>query len=249
MTLALLLPILLSGADIMTDDPHPAVVTLDGPVATGPLGTPLYTIEGISCGEECKRSWPPLKADANDKPVGDWHPYAEQWTYKRKFVHYFSGDHSATKATGDGIGNVWFVIRHMGRMPRFASPPSARIGKLGSSFYFTDYRGHVLYSFVRDRKTPACKDECLEVWPPLLAPALAQPIGDWVPIDRPDGVRQWSYRGKLLYTYNEDVGPADMNGADAEGLWKPIAVTAKDGARPGAPRSALSGAGSGRPGD
>ena len=76
----------------------------------------------------------------------------------------------------------------------------------------------------------------------MLAPALAQPIGKWAPIDRPDGVRQWSYRGKPLYTYSEDAAPSDMNGADEAGLWQPVAVTAKDGQEAPTPKAAMSAA-------
>ena len=41
---------------------------------------------------------------------------------------------------------------------------------------------------------------CAQKWPPLTADATAFASGDWTIIDRPEGVRQWSYRGHPLYT-------------------------------------------------
>lgn len=243
MALSLLL-LFLAGTDILTDDPHPPAVVLAGPLATGPKGTPLYTLaDRTPCTDACLQAWPPLEAGAKDKPIGDWYPYEGQWTYKKQFVYYFSGDHDASKATGDGIGNKWHVIHHLGRLPQVPSPPEAKVDKSGGSFVLTDYRGYTLYTFARDGRSPACKAECLEIWPPLLASALAQPIGEWTPVDRPDGIRQWAFRGHLLYTFSEDVTPADKNGADAGGVWKLVNVTAKDAAL-----AAASGAGRNKPG-
>lgn len=236
MALALLFPLMLAGTDILADDPHPAVVILSGPFATGPKGTPVYTFDDRTpCTDECLNAWPILSADAKDKPVGDWYPYQGQWTYKRKFVHYFSGDHDGVKATGDGIGNKWYAIRNLGHLPQVPSPPEAKVGKMGTDFLLTDYRGHALYSFARDGAEPACKARCLEIWPPLAAPALARPVGEWTPVDRPDGIRQWAFRGRLLYTFSEDMIPADANGANAGGVWKLVNVTAKDAVSATAP--------------
>ena len=53
---------------------------------------------------------------------------------------------------------------------------------------------------------------CAEKWPPFMADANAQPGGDWSLIDRPEGGKQWAYRGRLLYTSVKDQKPGDRNG-------------------------------------
>jgi predicted lipoprotein with Yx(FWY)xxD motif len=111
-------------------------------------------------------------------------------------------------------------------------PSSVQISKVGKAFFLTDFRGQMLYTFARDGKTAACKAECMEVWPPLLAPALAGPVGEWTTVDRADGVRQWAYRGRLVYTFSEDTVALEAKGADAGGVWKTIPVTQRDAVDP-----------------
>lgn len=52
---------------------------------------------------------------------------------------------------------------------------------------------------------------CIQNTPPLLV-GNAQPVAGWTVIDRPDGLKQWAYRGKPLYTSNRDRAPGDING-------------------------------------
>jgi predicted lipoprotein with Yx(FWY)xxD motif len=59
------------------------------------------------------------------------------------------------------------------------------------------------YRFAR-----ACADEA----PPFMAPAGAQPHGDWTLFARPEGGQQWVYRTHPLYTSVRDAKPGDRNG-------------------------------------
>lgn len=229
-----LLILALAAPEVLADDPRPADITLSGSLLTGPKGTPLYVTDeakldgGPPCTDACLQAWPAFEASPDEQAIGDWAPVGGQWTYKGRYIYYFSSDADASKAKGDGVGK-WRAIHNAGSPPKIATPPEASVGKVDTRFVLTDYRGHVLYSFIRDGKTAACKAECLEIWPPLLASALAQPVGEWTPVDRPDGIRQWSWRGRLLYTFSEDVAPADSKGADVGGVWKLVNVTARDG--------------------
>jgi predicted lipoprotein with Yx(FWY)xxD motif len=54
---------------------------------------------------------------------------------------------------------------------------------------------------------------CAQKWPPLLAGADATANGDWSLIERPEGGRQWAYRGHPLYTSTKDHQAGDRNGA------------------------------------
>ena len=56
------------------------------------------------------------------------------------------------------------------------------------------------------------RPSCMEVWPPVFAPATAQPVGKWSIVQRKDGSKQWAYGGLALYTSVLDVAPGDING-------------------------------------
>jgi predicted lipoprotein with Yx(FWY)xxD motif len=54
---------------------------------------------------------------------------------------------------------------------------------------------------------------CTQVWPPVLAPADAKPVGKWTIVDRLDGRKQWAYDEWSLYTSALDKQPGDVLGA------------------------------------
>ena len=56
---------------------------------------------------------------------------------------------------------------------------------------------------------------------PVQAPELARAsAADWSVINRKDGIRQWSYKGKPLYTYEGDRITGDVHGAAADKRWQ-----------------------------
>lgn len=59
---------------------------------------------------------------------------------------------------------------------------------------------------------PGERISCMNKWPPFVAAANAKPIGDWTIVERPDGIRQWSYKGRPTYTSVRDHRPGDVNG-------------------------------------
>jgi predicted lipoprotein with Yx(FWY)xxD motif len=227
------------GAILVVEGPRPAAVTVqgEGPVRymAGAGKLTLYVFDGdggqIECVDDCARAWPPLLAGKSDKPIGDWNlvprPDGQiQWAYKGRPVYGYQNDQTPGQAAGDGIMG-WHALEYAGVPPAVAVPTSAAVRRRVSGFFLTDYRGHSLYTFSQDADRPACIDECLSVWPPLRAPALAATVGEWAPVDRADGVRQWSYRGKLVYTYSGDLTPSDALGADPEKLWTLLAPPAE----------------------
>lgn len=58
----------------------------------------------------------------------------------------------------------------------------------------------------------ATRQSCTEKYPPLLAPAGAEPVGHWTIHRRENGVRQWAYRGKPLHRSIKDKAPGDIHG-------------------------------------
>lgn len=82
---------------------------------------------------------------------------------------------------------------------------------------FVNPSGFTLYVFTADgvnvsNCTVSTYSGCTGIWPPLAAASNATASGDFSPITRPDGSKQWAYQGHPLYTYSGDSGPYQMNG-------------------------------------
>lgn len=83
-----------------------------------------------------------------------------------------------------------------------------------------DSRGMTLYTFDNDQAGKSnCAGECAQNWPPLTAASGAMMTGDWSVIDRPDGSKQWAYKGKPLYLWVKDAKPGDTTGEGVKGVW------------------------------
>lgn len=94
----------------------------------------------------------------------------------------------------------------------FAAEPAATApGAKGGMF--VDAKGMTLYTF--DKDTPgksACNGQCATNWPPLVVADGAKAAGDWTIVVRDDGLKQWAYKGKPVYTWVKDTKPGDTTG-------------------------------------
>ena len=71
------------------------------------------------CVDGCASAWPPLRAEVNATPVGEWTlvPRSDgnaQWAYKGKPVYLRYHDNPDTPG-GDGEGGVWHLVPHIPR--------------------------------------------------------------------------------------------------------------------------------------
>jgi predicted lipoprotein with Yx(FWY)xxD motif len=69
-----------------------------------------------NCYSECAEYWSPVKATANDKPVGDLTIIKRtdgtlQWTDGGKPLYTFVNDKKPGDVTGDNKNNVWHVVK------------------------------------------------------------------------------------------------------------------------------------------
>ena len=84
-----------------------------------------------------------------------------------------------------------------------------------SSGAFTDQKGMTLYTFDKDATgsgKSVCNGPCAANWPAFAATGSDSAMGDWSVVTRDDGMKQWAYKGKPLYTFAKDTAPGEMKG-------------------------------------
>jgi predicted lipoprotein with Yx(FWY)xxD motif len=115
---------------------------------------------------------------------------------------------------------------------------SAKNKTLGKTVLVTP-RGMTLYSLtVETHGKFICTTKfCLSLWTPLIVPRGTTPTGAHLlgTIKRPDdGRTQVTYRGRPLYTFNEDTKPGDVkgNGFKDVGTWLAATPTAAKSVAP-----------------
>ncbi|MCK8464465.1 hypothetical protein MUY35_11445 [Aliiroseovarius sp. S1339] len=83
--------------------------------------------------------------------------------------------------------------------------------------------GMTLYTFRKDAKDKSnCYDDCATSWPPFTAGASAEADGALGIIDRKDGTRQWTLKGKPLYFWAGDSARGDVTGDGVGGVWDAV---------------------------
>ena len=103
--------------------------------------------------------------------------------------------------------------------PPLATPPGVTLQPIRGGMIYADVHGMSLYTFEKDQAGKSvCTGDCAVAWRPVIAPGDAKGGGDWSLALRDDGVRQWAFKGKPLYSSTKDANPSDTKGV-AEG-WK-----------------------------
>ena len=96
--------------------------TAKGKTLVDAKGMTLYTFDRdaggkSACNGPCATNWPPLKADAGAKAMGEWSVVARddgspQWAYRGKPLYTWSKDAKPGDVTGDGFLNgAWHVAQ------------------------------------------------------------------------------------------------------------------------------------------
>lgn len=100
-------------------------------------------------------------------------------------------------------------------------PDAISVQPQGHGWRLTTTEGMTLYVYGRDVEPGVsnCVEDCAITWPPYVAPEGAAEDADWSVINRPDGIRQWSFRSKPLYTYSLDQGTGDTYGEGSGAVW------------------------------
>jgi predicted lipoprotein with Yx(FWY)xxD motif len=205
----------------------------DGWLFADERGMTLYTYDrdegapgASTCNGPCATAWPPLPAPAGVTPPAGWSTITRadgslQWAYRGKPLYRYAADAFPGATFGDGVETVWRVAFRPIALPR-----EVKIGQTVLGNVLTDARGITVYASGDDRpgKPPGCDRKCLASWQPVAAPWLAQPFGDWSPVVRADGTRQWAYKGQPLYLRRSgDFAPGEITAHGVDG-WKVIVL-------------------------
>jgi predicted lipoprotein with Yx(FWY)xxD motif len=231
-----------------------------GEILVGNDGMTLYmfAIDGpneSNCDEDCLVLWPPLLTEG-DPILGegvdpDLVGTAEtvdgslMVTYNQMPLYFWIQDQQPGDTTGQGFGEVWFVISPEGEPvgmdepaampePEDADPDVAAAEEEADLEVASDTRfgdilvdrdGMTLYMFMRDEPNVSnCTGACLVTWPPLVIEG--EPIlGEGVDPDLigsaelEDGRQIMTYNGMPLYYYVQDNEPGDFNGQGFGSVW------------------------------
>ncbi|WP_460089305.1 COG4315 family predicted lipoprotein [Pseudomonas sp. S2_E02] len=102
-------------------------------------------------------------------------------------------------------------------LPGFAMAAEPAMMKDGM---MVDHKGMTVYTFDKDDGGKSmCNGDCAKNWPPMMAPAGAKAEGKWTVIKRDDGMMQYAYDGKPLYTFMKDEKPGEMKGDGMKDVW------------------------------
>jgi predicted lipoprotein with Yx(FWY)xxD motif len=191
------------GYDVLTDAKTMTLYTSD----KDPAGK-------SACTGDCAKAWLPLAAAADAKSSGFWRVIvrddgSRQWSIHGKPLYTYAEDKRAGDYKGNSVDGWHFVLNQaMAGIPLPDGISAAEIVAAGGQA-FVDVHGHTLYTYGGDLKSDvsvcAAGAECVNHWQPLAAGELANALGDFSVIARPDGSRQWAYQGQALYTYDGDL--------------------------------------------
>ncbi len=198
------------------------------------------------CTDKCAKFWPPVLATRSARSVGDWSIFdrghgVRQWEYRGKPVYTFARDTDIGSVFGVSPQHlrqfVGYLARRGGVVQKnpagwhpallfpdsgFALPDSIGIREVGDAngLAFVDQNGMTVYAYEGRGGAKAVQRLADQSqWKPLLAPDLAHPIGQFSIITRSDGVRQWTFKGKPLFTFAGDLVPGDANGVGLSKNW------------------------------
>ncbi len=215
----------------------------DGTGASGPYfgnaaGMTLYTFDkdptGKSvCTAECAEAWPPLAAPADAKAVGAWSVVTRddgtmQWALNGKPLYTFVKDEKVGDGKGVGVADLWrkAELKPGGNL-KFPMGTHVRDVFAAGGQVLVDANEMTLYTFDKDPADgpPACVGACTDTWQPHLAPEIANGVGEFSVVRRDDGLNQWAFKGKPLYTFSGDGEPGKAYGALADANWRPAMLS------------------------
>lgn len=198
-----------------------------GSFLTTPAGETLYLFtidpDGVSdCTGDCLGAWPAYTVSSAEALVAGLGVVAQddlslferpdtgelQVVYQGRPLYLFTSDAVAGDVTGQGVGDVWFVVNPVAVSVN--EETNTLVGRDGTSLYTTSNDGESVSN---------CVDGCTDVWLPLLATSsadlsvLSDDLQASISVfNRPEGTLQFAYNGQPLYYFVGDMVAGDMTG-------------------------------------
>lgn len=179
----------------------------------------------------CIQYWPPVLASAGVKPVGNFTVVdrtdgTRQWGYKgyalyRSHLDQMQGETNGGTMRAAGKDPVSGAKRRPAK-PEPLVPPQFAVATMFQGRMLVTDTSYSIYAFDQDTPTKSnCAGTCALDFEPMLAPDVAVAVGGWSVLERSDGRRQWTFRGKPLYRYLKDSKERSYDGSDVPG-WRNV---------------------------
>lgn len=156
---------------------------------------------------------PWLALDQGDLTIRQLEGGVRQWVYQGQPLYTFKKDSDPGDVHGHGRDGIWSAVI-LEKAPGL--PPWMTVQWTDLGLAYADMNGMTLYAPVDYDVIVAaqsCPEECMqENWRPVLADAEDNPVGLWTIEENDYGQRQWTYKGRFLYTHTRDEKPGDMKG-------------------------------------
>jgi predicted lipoprotein with Yx(FWY)xxD motif len=196
------------------------------------------TVYAAPLSHKLSSDWQPLRASALARPVGEFSIVeakqygTRQWTYKGEGLYTYASDYAADEVGGIFSGDKKIqaallyrnfippgiqITQYVGRGPLMTTTKGlalyyvARfVGAHGGRD--TRHGGYAItYNDAKSQGAQACQAECTQSWRPVQAAGNAEASGFWEVVRRPDGNRQWAFKGSPVYLFVGDK-PGDIDG-------------------------------------
>lgn len=191
---------------------------------------------GDACDGRCAQLWAPVQAPTRAVRVGEFTAVSapdgtSQWAFRGMPFYTYAKDIVPGHANGVSTDPNWrAALTTQYFMPpgvKVEITPIAEVLTINGQALYTrnpfiyQLGGHNVrdglpgsYAVGKKQGVKGCDSECLKEWRPFIAGPDARAGGFWQIAERPDGTRQWEYKGYVLYTYARDKGPGEINGND-----------------------------------
>jgi predicted lipoprotein with Yx(FWY)xxD motif len=161
----------------------------------------------------CLEKYPPVLANDHAAPVGKWtialrQDGARQWRYDGKPLHTSIKDQRPDELNASyptRLGRPYAV--NLARAPLAGMPAGVTVRETPAGLALANFDGRIFY-FADPSRANACDARCKELWRPFVAPAMAstERLGrQWTLVNGANGVAQWAFDGKPLFTYERDA--------------------------------------------
>jgi predicted lipoprotein with Yx(FWY)xxD motif len=227
-----------------------------GKILVGDNGMTLYmytkdTANQSNCNTACLKKWPPLLTQGSPRLGEGVDPAlvgtatladgSKIVTYNKMPLYYWEKDTKAGDTTGQGVGEVWYVVSPAGEVVGKdvevgKAPPSSPVtaaeeanlsvasdAKLGK--ILVGDNGMTLYMYTKDTANQSnCNAACMEKWPPLLtqgSPKLGEGVDPALvgTATLADGSKIVTYNKMPLYYWEKDAKAGDTTGQGVGEVW------------------------------